>query len=448
MAQNLFLTPLDYYALYDGNVYPFASVTAPQVYLQQGIRESGEDYADRAAKTVYDPWAKRVVDIYVAYSLNGAKAEEREGAPSIYQFTRELLLHSYVGGYCYVLVLPSGPKVYPCIIDGWAIGANTRTYPAESIVENVPLKVWKFGEGRRKFEVRFPAADWDSGEAIGALVEYDGDAVLSTTTIQADQWIRMSWNPMESSLIKDVSRLAIQIFNLQSLYDYAGHNLGYYYKYGPPIEGGKQPVSGQYIAVDAGMQTPGVMAWADPGAVKVLGEIIDSKVRKLAQGVGLMDEFAEEVTIQSGVSKAVSLTKIAAVVASMADAANAAANMAFEAWGRLNNQAKVPNIQLSREVKPDARESDLDFLTKSADFVQDPEYLYEARRQAVMLGTDGVSSERVKEIMASLGKTGRVMPQFDPLNSFRDVGMPPAGEMEPDEEGEDDEEETLDEDED
>lgn len=446
-ATQLTLTPLDYYALYLGNVYSWSIPVPPQEYLYRRAKESTEDYQDRASRTVYDPWVRKVVDIQASYVMAGAKSECPPNSFDIFALSRDIATHAYIGGYCYILTLPSGPKVYPCLIDGWAPFGSAQ-YPK---VEGAD-RVWRWdGADARGFEIRFPAQAYENGTGRGTLTETRDGTAIATYPITADQWVKVCWNSTETSLVKDVARLAVQIYNLQSVYDYAAERLGSFYLFGPSLPGDIVPAPGAYLAMSADLATPGVIAWADTSAVKALQEIIASKVTKLAQGVGLMDEFAEEVKLESGVAQATRMTKNAMVTAAMADAVNKASNDAAATWGRLNNRADIPTISIPREVKPDARAENLDILIKGAEFIADPEALYNARRLAAQSLLEGIPSDDLAKVFASIDKTGRTMPAFDPYSSFGASGIPrtadPGAEMEPEEpeeEEEDDDEEEED----
>lgn len=331
ILNNTVLAEEDYYILYEGGKKFYENCAR---YLWRSPLDSDPENLNRYAKrkliSPYKNYQKKIVNTFKSYVFyNPPKPSGNEyDAVAI---ASKLLTHSAIGGYAYLVTLDSGPAVYPLL------------YVSEK-ADGV-------------FEIKTPKNENDIisyNSNTGTLIAKVNGKEFTTNAPNCFQ--KVYWDDSCTSLIADTSVLGVTIYNLTSVLIGISLSLQHITPYGPAgaVENGKMTISQVYIPVNAQEVAPG-FAQPSAAAMTELQKLIDRYTLEMGEMVGLGNEFAREVKVQSGISMAMDSIDTSALVGSMARNISAAMRNAAEAYKAITGKDGV-TLEFDPLLDPTAKD--------------------------------------------------------------------------------------------
>lgn len=390
-------TYTEFYQLYLG------LVDDGEIQLLPMPREHSEDQSTRFKLSTYNNWSKKAIEIYLGYVLNNSTPRNESDLPvDIQTLARNAATDALVGGRSYIYTTEAdGPVVYglnqvnPEASGSGDISALRIPGPNGTLNITITGHNGGFVEG---------TVSQDTGE--------DGQDPIEPRPLEPGELIEVSWNKYKRSLLWDVSSLALQIYNLESIKDYNTFKLGYQFEYGPRLDDSKsRPNYGAYLPLMEGAATPGSSTVGDIESIRKLEESIGLKVLDFGRALGLEVEFAEEIKLESGRAKQYSLIDINARVNAISASVGFAVNQSLQYFAALKGVSiDTIGIKLETELKPDMVSDNLRDLRALADFVNTPEVRKWAAKQMVLSMAKSIPHSEQKELTTSIDKLKDVSP--------------------------------------
>lgn len=367
------LTALDYYNLYDGNI-----LEDPR-YLRKGIKESNLSYQTRLKWSSYQNWAKRVVDTYLGYLLyNPPRIENERKEYDTRQIIISSAIHAMVGGVAYALVLPTGIKIYRCI--DVEVGENS----------------YRFKGANDELYVEFQGGE-------GTITNKAGEK----ESIYPEQIVEIYWNENKRSILADIAMIIIEIYNINSVLNTKLNMAQTWFLTGPQLAEGMEPEPYSYIPAIDGVQLQIVQPDVATDAA-ILRQEINHRIMQIGRLTGLEAELSDEIKFESGISKAFSMIDTAALVQILAVQISLHVNQIFGAYASLKG-GKPTVIQLDPLLKPKDPNISLSVLEKYARFVNTPEAVKLAQKEATSIVMSSRTYQERDEVEKSIDKSSGVL---------------------------------------
>jgi len=359
------LTDQDYYNCYYGGslIVDDAQYLWPDI---SGVTD-GRAIIRRMARAAYPNFIRKIINIYSDYVFFSEPKIDGVLPPEIDVKTLgpEILRHILIAGKAVILILRSGVKVYR-IID-CKFDSN---YNLIEIIGDAGTKI---------------CINNDAGQLYAEL--YMSDKTSTREDIIAEQIIYVKLNELGQSFIADAALINLQIYNLQCILDDLCQHAGTFNSTGPDIDSDLKYLSPfTHVPSEPGMSLQFVSPPVE-GIDKIRVEI-DRRIAIMAAIVGLSQEFAEDISIESGEAKKWRMLDTNAAVLSIAHVIAGTINQIIKINAMINSTS-VATVTIDPLLNPTG---DLDRIRKLTEYL-DKIYIDDLARAAQVELTKIVFSE-------------------------------------------------------
>ena len=287
------LTYEDYFNLVLGKV---DNNTSNRYFWRTSWKESNESYEDRYERSVYTNYCLKIINNYLAYIIGDNSKIYNEDDFDLKLFIREFIESLLICGNVWLLGLPE-KIVY---------------FDLRHQKEN--KKFIEFEKYDYKYFINFDLSQ------VEIYNKYNNEII--THGINPDLFTHLTINQEKKGIIEDVAKLAIEIYNLESVVSGHAFRSLDYYTYGPEIDSGEEPDkmgNKQHFGVGKDDQAPGILQ-IDTSQIETIDNLVSKKILKFASQVDLIEEFSIDVSKQeTGVAKRIRKAAIKARVQYISD---------------------------------------------------------------------------------------------------------------------------------
>ena len=376
----------DFYNLYWGGIH----VTSNSKYLWPNINEgteSGGSYEQKRKRAAYPNFQWKIVTIYKDYVLFGKPKIEDAPNFDVRQLAHDVIENMLIAGWCVILVLQSGPKVYEAFRvkkedDGRIIIRGEQT--GQLNITGKPKSTDEFDF----FEIVPPGVQTERGDGTtsdqGRIFRVMNGEEETVEPFAREQFIKCAWNAAAVSLIRDTAQINIQVYNFYVVLDTLVLSAAVFNSFGPDIsEGIKKIPPYTHIPLNSG-ETPFGFAGPPTEQMREVRGEITHRVMDMGSIVGLTREFSEQLRIDpSGLSLAFQMLDTNATVLQIAKGAMTCVNKAGEVNKQLNG-GDLGHIGLDPLLTPDPDDTKLARL-KNLESIQIDEVIKAAQTERVAI---------------------------------------------------------------
>jgi hypothetical protein len=368
----------DYYNIYSG----IGVLNNAAKYLRRPIKETPRSFRDRSRWASFPNWSKKAHTIYMGYIF----ASKPKIVPSpefcILKLAQASAHHALIGGFCWIIVLASGPAVYR----------------GDSVIE----------QGKGIFKVH--------GKTESFLIDFKKEIIEhsdgKTEPFQADQLILVTWNEDRESLFVDIAPMNIELFNLNSIKKYHIIKSMHWFLTGPDSKDEPEPYDYVPLKTD---DAPLTFVQPDNSTlIDTINRDITEIILNMGSILGISSEFARELKFQAGISKMIDLIDTNSTVRQIASNIAQAVNMAAAAFVRLRG-GTLASIQIDPILRPTEDTERLQALQTGADFINVPDVNKILQKEYLKIILPGWTIEELQplfeKIMSASGET------FNPLRA-------------------------------
>ena len=378
------LTVEDYYNIYSGN----GVLENPKLYLRRPAGETDQSYNDRCAWASWPNWCKKAHTIYLGYLFSSKPKIEPNQEFCILSLAHSAAHNSLIGGYAWIVVLPSGPAVYRA--DRVTLQENGMRGQIHGLTNSYSF-------------------DFDSG----LIMDNNNPSIVED--FEPDQLILVKWNETKDSLFVDVGPLNIEIFNLNSIKKY--HIIRSLHWF---LEGrkGEEPHPYDFVPRDND-QPPLTFVQPDNSSmIDTINKDVIETILNIGSILGLSAEFEREIRFQTGISKMIDLIDTNAIVKMIATNISKACNMAAVTFQRLRG-GPLASIQIDPILRPTEDKESIQELKDAQVFVNNPDItkILQKEMLKITLLKRGYSMEELEPLLIKIEQGDGII-----YNEFKAIG--------------------------
>jgi hypothetical protein len=284
------------YDLYEGG----EKVATNEKFFRRLFEEDYNEYKERHKWASYPNYQKKIINTLISYVFYGQVGITKSEPLALEPLARELAKHAAIGGEAYAFEAEGTIDVY-----------DRR----QVIYDN---GIYVIGSGDRQVKI----------DTINRTIT--GRSVNSTEPVTEEledgRFVICRFNDDGESVIQDTAMMNILMYNYRSILDSHFNRSLWYMLYGPGLRQGKsKPAPRSYIPVSKDEVPPGVVTIDSPMVERIRQEIKDLK-HDMAVSVGLEQEFADEIKVESGAALEMRMLDTNAVISGAAYRIQSAVN--------------------------------------------------------------------------------------------------------------------------